>query len=356
MKNKNQAESNPAQARIAGFRSNMRKVLIGVCIFSIYGTGFLNILFNPSYEHRFSAGNILNAFFSSKTTLLLFPLLLTGLSMLAISSVHKTWEESLRDDKLNRGFLHSKKVTPYGDAHFEDPYEYLDAAQIRPVEKCKGKILGQLDKEGRECVDFNPYEGRINSHMIAIGRSGGGKTFTFVKSFMLQAQKEKHSLFIADPKGDLYREMSGFFRDNGYVVRKLDLKNLEKSDGWHCLGSLHGTNLITNTQIFSSTVMAKISEHDDVYSRAGGSLLSALILRVLQGEDYPQERKNIKTVHELLQNPGGIEFLDSLLSAENVTTNEMACSRFYMDFKRASGNLAGNIITHLATGIQLFNN
>ena len=356
MKNKNQAESNPAQARIAGFRSNMRKVLIGVCIFSIYGTGFLNILFNPSYEHRFSAGNILNAFFSSKTTLLLFPLLLTGLSMLAISSVHKTWEESLRDDKLNRGFLHSKKVTPYGDAHFEDPYEYLDAAQIRPVEKCKGKILGQLDKEGRECVDFNPYEGRINSHMIAIGRSGGGKTFTFVKSFMLQAQKEKHSLFIADPKGDLYREMSGFFRDNGYVVRKLDLKNLEKSDGWHCLGSLHGTNLITNTQIFSSTVMANISEHDDVYSRAGGSLLSALILRVLQGEDYPQERKNIKTVHELLQNPGGIEFLDSLLSAENVTTNEMACSRFYMDFKRASGNLAGNIITHLATGIQLFNN
>ena len=197
MKNKNQAESNPAQARIAGFRSNMRKVLIGVCIFSIYGTGFLNILFNPSYEHRFSAGNILNAFFSSKTTLLLFPLLLTGLSMLAISSVHKTWEESLRDDKLNRGFLHSKKVTPYGDAHFEDPYEYLDAAQIRPVEKCKGKILGQLDKEGRECVDFNPYEGRINSHMIAIGRSGGGKTFTFVKSFMLQAQKEKHSLFPA---------------------------------------------------------------------------------------------------------------------------------------------------------------
>ena len=182
MKNKNQAESNPAQARIAGFRSNMRKVLIGVCIFSIYGTGFLNILFNPSYEHRFSAGNILNAFFSSKTTLLFFPLLLTGLSMLAISSVHKTWEESLRDDKLNRGFLHSKKVTPHGDAHFEDPYEYLDAAQIRPVEKCKGKILGQLDKEGRECVDFNPYEGRINSHMIAIGRSGGGKTFIAASS------------------------------------------------------------------------------------------------------------------------------------------------------------------------------
>ena len=65
--------------------------------------------------------------------------------------------------------------------------------------------------------------------------------------------KERHSLFVADPKGDLYRETSSYFRDNGYVVRKLDLKNLEKTDGWHCLGSLHGANLITNTQIFSST-------------------------------------------------------------------------------------------------------
>ena len=179
MKNKNQAESNPAQARIAGFRSNMRKVLIGVCIFSIYGTGFLNILFNPSYEHRFSAGNILNAFFSSKTTLLLFPLLLTGLSMLAISSVHKTWEESLRDDKLNRGFLHSKKVTPYGDAHFEDPYEYLDAAQIRPVEKCKGKIL---------C--YRPLGWRKDIYVCQVIYASGSKR----KAFTVYRRSERGSL------------------------------------------------------------------------------------------------------------------------------------------------------------------
>ena len=102
--------------------------------------------------------------------------------------------------------------------------------------------------------------------------------------------------------------------------------------------------------------MANISERDDVYSRAGGSLLSALILRVLQGREYPPEKKTIKTVHELLQNPGGIDFLDTLLSSEHVTSSEEACTRFYMDFKRASGNLAGNIITHLATGIQLLNN
>ena len=77
---------------------------------------------------------------------------------------------------------------------------------------------------------------------------------------------------------------------------------------------------------------------------------------VLQGEEYSQENKNIKTVHELLQNPGGIDFLDTLLGGENLTSSEEVCTRFYMDFKRASEKLAGNIITHLATGIQLLNN
>lgn len=346
----------PTQPKTDSFRNRIRWLLLAVFLLSVYATGFLSILLNHKEGTAITAFGILKAFFTGRLTLAVFPVVFTCFSLAAIYSVHKTWEESLRDDKLNRGFIHSRNGSPYGDAHFEDPDEYVDAAQIRPVERCKGKILGQLDREGRQCVDFNPYEGRINSHMIAIGRSGGGKTFTFVKNFMFQAQKEKHSLFIADPKGDLFREMSGYFRDNGYVVRKLDLKTLEKSDGWHCLGSLHGPNMITNTQIFSSTVMANISEKDDVYSRAGGSLLSALILRVLQGDDYVPERKNIKTVHELLQNPGGVEFFDQLLGVTTPLPSNMACRRFYMDFKRASGNLAGNVIVHLASGIQLFNN
>jgi len=179
----------------------------------------------------FAFGVVLKALFSTKLSLLLFPVIFFLLSGLAIAAVHKTWEEAQREDKLKRGFLHSKNGAPYGDAHFAQPWEFADAAQIRPVEECKGIILGQLDDAGRQCIDFNPYEGRINSHMIAIGRSGVGKTFTFVKSYMMQAMKEKHSLFIADPKGDLFRETSSYFRDNGYVVRKLDLKNLEKSEG-----------------------------------------------------------------------------------------------------------------------------
>lgn len=349
-------EHHHAKSHVDQFRERMRWVLFAVTIISAYTTGILNVLLHKRFNADFGFLSILRAFFTCASSFIVFPLILVSVSGLAAYIVHRAWEESLREDKLGRSFLHSKNMNPYGEACFLDPWQYSDAAQVRPAGLCKGKILGQLDDEGKQCVDFNPYTGRMNSHMMVIGRSGAGKTFTFVKTFMLQAAKSKRSLFLADPKGDLYRETSGYFRDNGYVVRKLDLKNLEKSDGWHCLASLKGPNIITNTQIFSNTVMANISEHDDVYSRAGGSLLSALILRVLQGTDYPPENKNIRTVHELLQNPGGIEFLDSLLDGSNNNSSERACTSFYMDFKRASGNLSGNIITHLATGIQLFNN
>ena len=251
----------------------MRPVMIGSALISVYLTGLIEGIFRGR-QAFYTIGAVLSSFFTSLATLILFPTILAVLIGIAVAVISKTWKEAMREDKLKRGFLHAKDGAPYGDAHFEEPWEYIDAAQIRPIEKCKGKVLGQLDDQGRLCVDFNPYEGRINSHMVAIGRSGGGKTFTFVKTFLMQAMKERRSVFVADPKGDLYRETSSYFRDNGYVVRKLDLKNLQKSDGWHCLGSLHGVNLITNAQIFSSTVMANISERDDVYSRAGGSLLT----------------------------------------------------------------------------------
>lgn len=357
MGQKNDNDSQLAKSQVDRFRERMRFVLLAIGLISLYGTGFLNVVFHSSRFHgNFGFLTTMKALFTCASSLIIFPIFFCIIAGIAAFIIHKTWTESLREDKLGRSFLHSKDMNPYGEACFLDPWQYSDAAQIRPAELCKGKILGQLDDEGKQCVDFNPYTGRMNSHMMVIGRSGAGKTFTFVKTFMLQAAKSKRSLFLADPKGDLYRETSGYFRDNGYVVRKLDLKTLEKSDGWHCLASLKGPNMITNTQIFSSTVMANISEHDDVYSRAGGSLLSALILRVLEGDDYAPEDKNIRTVHELLQNPGGIEFLDSLLDGTNNTSSESSCTSFYMDFKRASGNLSGNIITHLATGIQLFNN
>lgn len=338
------------------FRKRLHTMAACVAVVAMYVTGVLNSLINQKIQASFSVFTAVRAFFCTPATLVLFPLLFCVFGGGCLYILHKSWLDGQLDDKMGRNFRHSSKITPYGDAHMEEPHEYVNIAQIRPVELCKGKVLGQLDEDGggRECIDFNPFDGRLNQHMIAIGTSGGGKTFTFVKPFMYQARKEGHSLVVSDPKGDLFRETSAYFRDNGYIVRQLNLKDLTKSDGWHMLKTLQGDNLSTNVKIFAQTVISNISKENNIYSSGSNSLLCALLLRVLLGHEYKDEDKNIKTVYQLLQNPAGYEFLEQVFDKNALTKEELPSLAPYMAFKQGSPNLASNIATHLANGLQLF--
>ena len=337
------------------YARRVHTVIIIVLVVSFYITGLLNVVASANFNNM-GLKTLIHAFFHTSATIVIFPITIAISTIIAAHIIHKEWQNNLYSDKMDRDFNYSKEASPYGDAHFMEPWEYSEIAQIRPVDKCKGKVLGQIGDDGSECIDFNPYDGRLNNHMLAIGQSGGGKTFTFVKPFMYQAVKQRHSLILTDPDGGLYEDTAGYFRDNGYVVRKLDLKNLSKSDGWHCLSCLQGENLNTNVMIFSKTVVSNISDTEDIYSTASNSLLSALVLRVLLGHDYPPEEKNIRSVYQLLQNPAGLEYLETMFDKDLLTDDEMACLPPYMAFKQASDRLAANIATHLANGLQLLQN
>lgn len=337
------------------FRARVHTVLAGIILAAAYASGFILNFLNAAETHvRISLWNTVLAFFSSWRTLLLFPVFILIFSVSAAWFADRKWKEQQRNDGMGRDFRHSKDASPYGDARFLQPHEYLDAAQIRPVENCKGRLLGQLGEDGRECIDFNPTDPTINSHMMVIGMSGCGKTFTFVKPYIFQSVKARHSLILTDPDGGLYEDMSGYLRDNGYVVRCLNLKSLRKSDGWDVLKTLRGENLSTNVQIFAKTVISNISAENNIYSSGSSSLLCALILRVLLCHDYPEEEKNIRSVFDLLQDEKGLKHLDTRFAEVSVfPEEEKACLAPYSAFKRASENLSANIATHLANGLQL---
>ena len=265
----------------------------------------------------------------------------------------KEWGKRLNEDKIGRNFRYSKKISPYGGAHFMEPYEYVDVAQIRKLEDCKGIVVGQLTENGEECVDFNAK--RINTHMYVTATSGSGKTYGFVKPYIFQSLKRRHSLIMTDPKGELYRDTAGFLMDNGYHVRRLDFKNLEISDGWDCMKLLRGKKMRTKVQIFSNAVISNISPNDNsIFAKGSDSLLQALILRVLLGHEFTEEKKNIKEVYKMLQNPAGYEFLDKMFDRNRLNEEEQLCLPPYLAYKQGSENLSANIATHLANGLQLF--
>lgn len=271
-----------------------------------------------------------------------------------------TWYlRSTNVDPLGRGFIFSLDKQPYGSAHFASPEEYVRNALVDPIETAIGPILGMQDEEGEEIINLRvDSKNRFNPHILVFGPSGSGKTFGFSAPYIYQTIRRRESIVLTDPDGGLYEDYAGLFQKYGYVVRRLDLKTIRKSDGWDCLSSVRGDEIILNAQIFAHTVISSIEEKGSVYSRAAESLLLAVILRVVLGTDVPESQKTIATVYNILSNPAGETYLEGTVFNETLLSlyKAEAAMKSYTAFKHSSKNLSGNILTHLTTGLNTFDN
>ena len=93
---------------------------------------------------------------------------------------------------------------------------------------------------------------RRNLNVLVCGGSGAGKTRFYAKPNLMNANT---SFVVLDPKGELLQDCGGLLQAKGYVVKVIDLLNMEKS---HCYNPfvylrtdadvfMLVTNLFTNT-------------------------------------------------------------------------------------------------------------
>lgn len=78
----------------------------------------------------------------------------------------------------------------------------------------------------------NVWLDRETPHYVYLGSTGSGKSVTAVIptcSFIATA-KEKRSVFITDPKGEIFNTTSKMFKDNGYEIICIDFRNPELSN------------------------------------------------------------------------------------------------------------------------------
>lgn len=287
----------------------------------------------------------------------LLMLLVTGVAFAVV--VYKLQKEGGSMDILGRKFKLSKERQVYGDVHFETPQEFRDIAFVQSVDDAMGTILGQMDDKGKELINTNMKNTRDNNHMMVVGASGSGKSFTFTKPYCYQCVKRRESVIITDPDGGLFRDLAGYFQDNGYVVRHFDLNNLKKSDGWDCLNSIQGADIEVMSQMFANTIMSNlVDDVGSIYGSGPMSLLKACILRVAldDGSSFPPEKKNIESVYGMLQNPEGEAYLDSMFTQASMPPGTEPALGPYLAFKQGSPNLRGNLVTNLAVQLQLLQN
>ena len=129
------------------------------------------------------------------------------------------------EPRISRAKLTNKNE--HGSSKFADLKEiekHFEKESILNLEKAGFPVY--YDKNFTNC-----YFDNSSPHWIVIGSTGSGKSVTLVipECIMFARAKEKHSVLVTDPKGEIFRATGKIFEENGYEVKTIDFRNPQKS-------------------------------------------------------------------------------------------------------------------------------
>lgn len=208
-------------------------------------------------------------------------------------------------------------------------------------------------------LGLNARKHKRNLNVLVVGGSGAGKTFSYCKPNIMQA----NSSFVAlDPKGEILRDTGHLLEKKGYEVKILDLINMEKSHCYNPFVYLRNDNdvqrLVTN--LFKSTTPKGSQTSDPFWDVAASMLLLALIYYLVY--KAPEEEQNFAMVMEMLSY-GAIEdeesnedtALDTLFNRLEDENHNHIALKYYRSYHSGSGRTLKSIQVTLQSRLEKFN-
>jgi len=200
---------------------------------------------------------------------------------------------------------------------------------------------------------------RRNLNTIVIGGSGAGKTRFYGKPNIMQCNT---SFVILDPKGEILRDTGYLLEKEGYVIRVIDLINMDKS---HCYNPFRYikddkdvlkliNNLIRNTTPKGSQTM------DPFWEKSETALLEALCLYLMN--EAPEEEQNFTMVMEMIaaadvreDDEDYMSPLDELFERLEENKPNTLAYKQYKIYKQAAGKTAKSILISVGVRLAAFN-
>ena len=251
----------------------------------------------------------------------------------------------------------------HGSSGFLTKKELGEFLELGSVTEVKGMMLGKWKKHPNDTDKYAAYVAHRmvagdNNNLLCIGAPGSGKSRGFIIPFMLGCARRGESIFITDPKAELWEKMSLYFKEHGYCVRAVNFLDMAHSDGWNCLYSLDKETQLVQT--VANTIIQNTSgpkEVDDFWSRAELNLLMALIhyvcnLKDANGKLLPIEQRGLGDVYQLLANKS-IQEINRTLAG---LPPEHPAKGHHGLFLKARENLWGNIAIGLGNRLAIFQN
>ena len=251
----------------------------------------------------------------------------------------------------------------HGSSGFLTKKEMAEFLELGSAAEVKGMMLGKYKKRPNDPDKYAAYAAHRmvpgdNNNLLCIGAPGSGKSRGFIIPFLLGCAQRKESVFVTDPKGELFEKMSPYFTEHGYCVRAVNFLDMAHSDGWNCLYSLDKETQLVQT--VANTIIQNTSgpkEADDFWSRAELNLLMALIhyvcnLKDANGKLLPIEQRGLGDVYQLMANKS-IQEINRILAE---LPPEHPAKGHHGLFLKARENLWGNIAIGLGNRLAIFQN
>ena len=151
----------------------------------------------------------------------------------------------------NKGIIFKIEDGTYGTANWMSENEITEVLSFDKP----GIILG---KYNNKLVKL-PFDSYFNKNICVFGSSGSMKTIGFLLTNLLELSKHKKSIIVTDPKAEIYRKTSSYFRKNDYIVKVLNLKDMRHSDRWNPLAENENIN---DVQTSSDIIISNTKKHD----------------------------------------------------------------------------------------------
>ena len=130
--------------------------------------------------------------------------------------------------------------------------------------------------------DLDDYKTGLNNNVLVVGTSGSGKSRSIVSPNIIQATG---SYIISDPKGKLYKDYSGYLRQNGYRVVCLDFVDLLKSDHYNPFDYIDSEDdVVKFAHVITEITGSKTRNMDDFWNASQELLLQAIIGIIWENE------------------------------------------------------------------------
>lgn len=202
-------------------------------------------------------------------------------------------------------------------------------------------------------VENEKFDYQRNQNIVVFGATGSGKTVSFVKPNVLQADA---SLVITDPKREIYDELGPYLKAQGYNVYCFNLLDMRNSHRWNPLVKKDGTcelsvqdAVLMASSIIKNTKDPAEKTSDPFWEKSEQALLTSLIVYAAN-HFQTSEEKNFANILRFATGRTS-SALDYDFGRLPPTDPSKAAFQVY---QQAPEKVRGSIIISLGTRLQLF--